>query len=89
MPTLFLKFFLFFWDDRALRGCSCGSRGFLEDRMMDTITGRAPPPAQAESHRPKGSRELIRVRRQDGTKHIGLAIEIVRKRLPFDPLNPI
>jgi len=29
---------------RALRGCSCGSRRFLEDRMMDIITGRAPPP---------------------------------------------
>ena len=28
---------------RALRGCSCGSRGILEDRMMDIITGRAPP----------------------------------------------
>ena len=33
---------------RALRG-SCGSRGFLEDRMLDIITGRAPPPARAES----------------------------------------
>ena len=32
---------------RALRGYSCGSRGFLEDRMMDIITGRAPPPARA------------------------------------------
>ena len=40
---------------RALRGCSCGSRGFLEDRMMDTITGRAPPPARAESHLFKGA----------------------------------
>ena len=38
---------------RALRGCSCGSRGFLEDRMMDIITGRAPwpPLARAESQR--------------------------------------
>jgi len=35
---------------RALKGCSYGSRGFLEDRMMDIITGRAPPPARAESH---------------------------------------
>ena len=34
---------------RALKGCSCGSRGFLEDRMMDIITGRAPPPARAGS----------------------------------------
>ena len=42
---------------RALRGCSCGSRGFLEERMMDIITGRAPPPARAESHLPKGSRD--------------------------------
>ena len=32
------------------KGCSYGSRGFLEDRMMDTITGRAPPPARAGSH---------------------------------------
>ena len=31
--------------------------GFLEDRMMDIITGRVPPPARAESHRSKGSRE--------------------------------
>ena len=45
---------------RALRGCSCGSHGFLEDRMMDIITGRAPPLARAESHRSKGSRELAR-----------------------------
>ena len=45
---------------RALRGCSCGSRGFLEDRMMDMITGRAPPLARAESHLSKGSRELAR-----------------------------
>ena len=35
----------FFWGFlgrlyRALRGCSCGSRGFLEARMMDIITGR-------------------------------------------------
>ena len=35
---------------RALRDYSCGCRGFLEDRMMDIITGRAPPPARAESH---------------------------------------
>ena len=28
--------------------------------MMDTITGRAPPPARAESYRSKGSRELAR-----------------------------
>ena len=28
--------------------------------MIDIITGRAPPPAQAESHRSKGSRELAR-----------------------------
>ena len=34
---------------RALRDYSCGSRGFLEDRMMDIITGRVPPPARAES----------------------------------------
>ena len=34
--------------------------GFAEDRMMDILTGRAPPPARAESHRPKGSRELAR-----------------------------
>ena len=34
--------------------------GFAEDRMMDIITGRAPPPARAESHRSKGSRELAR-----------------------------
>ena len=27
---------------RTLAGCGCGSRGFLEDRMMDIITGRAP-----------------------------------------------
>ena len=29
-------FFLFFWMRlyRALRGCNCGSRGFLEDRMI-------------------------------------------------------
>ena len=26
---------------RTLKGCSCGSRGFLEDRMMDIITVRA------------------------------------------------
>ena len=45
---------------RELRGCSCGSRGFLEDRMMDIITGRAPPLARAESHLSKGSRELAR-----------------------------
>ena len=25
---------------RALRGCSCGSRGFLEDRMMDMLTSQ-------------------------------------------------
>ena len=31
---------------RALRDYSCGCRGFLEDRMMDIITGRAPPPAR-------------------------------------------
>ena len=36
---------------RALRGCSCGSRGFLEDRMMDIITGRAPPRLDAASTR--------------------------------------
>ena len=34
--------------------------GFAEDRMMDIITGRAPPPARAESYRSKGSRELAR-----------------------------
>ena len=28
--------------------------------MMDIITGRAPPPARAESYRSKGSRELAR-----------------------------
>ena len=28
--------------------------------MMDIITGRAPPPARAESHRSKGSRELAK-----------------------------
>ena len=28
--------------------------------MMDIITGRAPPPARAESHLSKGSRELAR-----------------------------
>ena len=42
----------------ALGGCS--SRGFLEDRIKDMITGRAPPPARAESHLSKGSRELAR-----------------------------
>ena len=36
---------------RVLRGHSYGNRGFLEDRMMDIITGRAPPPARAESQR--------------------------------------
>ena len=44
--------FLCFLDEiipHSLRGCSCGSRGFLEDRMMDIITGRAPHPARAES----------------------------------------
>ena len=45
----------------AHSGCSCdSSRGFLEDRMMDIITGRAPPLARAESHLSKGSRELAR-----------------------------
>ena len=34
---------------RALRGYhSYGSRGFIEDRVMDIITGRAPPPARAD-----------------------------------------
>ena len=28
--------------------------------MMDIITGRAPPPARAESHLSKGSQELAR-----------------------------
>ena len=32
-----------FWDEIvqfcALRGCSCGSRGFLEDRIMDIVAG--------------------------------------------------
>ena len=36
---LLLLFFLRLY--RALRVCSCGSRGFLEDRMMDTITFEA------------------------------------------------
>ena len=63
----FLEFFFLFFDEiiRALRGCCCGSRGFLEDWMMDVITGRAPPTAQAESHDiiapiAKSSRELAR-----------------------------
>ena len=34
--------------------------GFSEDRMVDIITGRAPPPARAESCLSKGSRELAR-----------------------------
>ena len=34
--------------------------GFAEYRIMDIITGRAPPPARAESHLSKGSRELAR-----------------------------
>ena len=46
---------------RALGGCSCGSRGFLEDRMMDIITGRAPHPARAESQRSKAVDEDIAV----------------------------
>ena len=47
----------FFWMRlyRALRGCSCR---FLEDRMMDIITGRALPLARAESHLSQGSQEL-------------------------------
>ena len=52
------KTFPLFWGGmrlyRALRGCSCGSRGFLEDRMMDIITGRAPPPALSRVTAPKG-----------------------------------
>ena len=41
----------FFFGDVVAhsRGCSCGSCGFLEDWMMDIITGRAPPAARAES----------------------------------------
>ena len=50
-PSFFLDFDFWMRLYCALRGCSCGSRGFLEDRMMDIITGRAPPPARAESHR--------------------------------------
>ena len=34
--------------------------GFSEDRMMDIITGRAPPPGRAESYLSEGSRELAR-----------------------------
>ena len=41
-PKLIGICFVFFMRlYRALRGCSCGSRGFLEDRMMDIITGSA------------------------------------------------
>ena len=43
--------FLFGMSLCALKGYSCGSRGFLEDQMMDLITGRAPPPARVESQR--------------------------------------
>jgi len=45
VSVLTVHFALFFFGmrlRRALRDCSCGSRGFLEDRMMDMITGRAP-----------------------------------------------
>ena len=42
---------------RALRGCSCGSRGFLKDRMMGIITGRAPPVCLLHIHRPHPCRQ--------------------------------
>ena len=58
--SLFIVLFFLMRLYRALRGCRCGSRGFLEDCMMDIPTGRAPPPARAESHLSKGSRELAR-----------------------------
>ena len=47
---------------RALRVVVAVVVGFAEDRMMDIITGRAPPPARAESHLSKGSRELALLR---------------------------
>ena len=55
--TVVLRFFL---DEITAHSEVCGSRGFLEDRMMDIITGRAPSPAQAESNLSKGSQELAR-----------------------------
>ena len=33
--------------------------GFAEDRMMDIITGRAPPPARAESHGAAGEQAPV------------------------------
>ena len=42
-PSFFKGFLMRLY--RALRGCSCGSRGFLEDRMMDIITGRGATPS--------------------------------------------
>ena len=45
--------------------------------MMDIITGRAPPPARAESHLSKGSRELAR------------HVETNRRRLDFGTRRPV
>ena len=55
--------FSFFWDEIVLALKDYRAAvvvGFAEDRMMDIITGRAPPPARAESYRSEGSRELAR-----------------------------
>ena len=46
----FLSFFLYEIVPRTQRTYSCGSREFLEDRMMDIITGRAPPPGLSSGH---------------------------------------
>ena len=49
VPDVFILFLYFgFKCVPAPRGCVRGSRGFREDRMMDMITGRAPPWHEAE-----------------------------------------
>ena len=58
--TFLLFIFIFGWRLYRTQRIVAVVVGFAEDRMMDIITGRAPPPARAESYHSKGSRELAR-----------------------------
>ena len=70
---------------RALRGCSCGSLGFLEDRMMDIITGIFFLQGATSSTRIKGLKDC------DGTenwKYRGLKLFFSCRGVLISPSGP-